>query len=128
GTGGTLVGSGLRLRERHPKLKVVAVEPRASAVLSGGEAGSHAIMGIGPGFVPPHLDAIDIDEVIAVSDEEAVSTCRRLFSEEGLMAGVSSGAAAFAAIALSQRGGAGGPIVTIFPDRGERYFESRLIL
>ena len=125
GTGGTITGCGRLLKERHPGLKVVAVEPAGSAVLSGQPAGPHRIQGIGAGFVPPVLDRDLIDEVIAVSDEEAMVIGRRLAREEGLLSGISSGAAVAAALQLGQRPELEGKrIVVILASFGERYLST----
>jgi cysteine synthase A len=122
GTGGTITGAGEYLRERNPKLRVVAVEPRASAVLSGGEPGPHRIQGIGAGFVPPVLNRELLDEVIAVSDEDAIHTAWRCARRVGLLAGISCGAALWAALQVAARPQARGQrIVVVMPDSGERY-------
>jgi cysteine synthase A len=122
GTGGTITGVGEYLRERNPKLRVVAVEPRASAVLSGGEPGPHRIQGIGAGFVPPVLNRELLDEVIAVSDEDAIHTAWRCARRVGLLAGISCGAALWAALQVATRPQARGQrIVVVMPDSGERY-------
>ncbi|EAU74971.1 cysteine synthase A [Synechococcus sp. RS9916] len=125
GTGGTITGCGRLLKQRHPGLKVVAVEPAGSAVLSGQPPGPHRIQGIGAGFVPPVLDRDLIDEVMAVSDEEAMVIGRRLAREEGLLSGVSSGAAVAAALQLGQRPELEGKrIVVILASFGERYLST----
>ena len=122
GTGGTLTGVGSYLKERKPGVRVVAVEPAASAVLSGGSAGSHGLQGIGPGFVPQVLDPGAYDEVITVNDEDAFASVRQLGRTEGVLAGISSGAALWAAMQLARRPeNRGRTIVTLFPDTGERY-------
>ena len=122
GTGGTITGVGLGLRSRKRDVELVAVEPKASPVLSGGAAGKHAIQGIGAGFVPPLLRRDLIDGIITVSDDEAFAHAHRLALEEGILAGVSSGASIAAALALaSQKRMAGKLIVTIVCDSGERY-------
>lgn len=121
GTGGTLTGVAEVLRERVPGVRVVAVEPARSPVLSGGHPGIHAIQGIGAGFVPQVLDRDLIDEVITVTDEKALGTMRRLAAEEGLLTGVSSGAAMWAALRVAERLGEGERVVVILPDTGERY-------
>jgi cysteine synthase A len=127
GTGGTLTGIGEVIKKRRPGLKVVAVEPFDSPVLSGGAAGPHKIQGIGAGFVPRVLNTGVIDEVIKVRNEEAFSTGQRLAKEEGLLAGISSGAAAFAALQLAARAeNRGKLIVAILPDTGERYLSTPL--
>ncbi|HWX45187.1 MAG TPA: pyridoxal-phosphate dependent enzyme, partial [Solirubrobacteraceae bacterium] len=110
------------LRERNPALRIVAVEPRNSAVLSGGPLGPHRIQGIGAGFVPPVLDRDLLDEVLAVSDEEAIHTAWRCARRTGLLAGISGGAALWAALEVAEREESRGRrIVTIVPDSGERY-------
>ncbi len=122
GTGGSITGVGEVLKKHNPKIKVIAVEPQASAVLSGGKAGPHKIQGIGAGFVPDVLNREVIDEIIQVSDENAFKTSRRLAREEGLFVGISSGAAAWAALKVAKDLGKGKTVVTILPDTGERYF------
>jgi cysteine synthase len=122
GTGGTITGAGEMLKGRNPKCRVVAVEPRASAVLSGGRPGPHRIQGIGAGFVPDVLDCDLLDEVIPVDDEDAISTARLLARREGVLAGISGGAAVWAALQVAARPQfRGARIVTILPDSGERY-------
>ncbi len=122
GTGGTITGVGQVLKERRPECRVVAVEPAASAVLSGGIPGAHKIQGIGAGFVPEILDRSVIDEILAVTDEEALEAARRSAREEGLLVGISAGAAIHAALQLARREElAGKRIVVILPDSGERY-------
>ncbi len=127
GTGGTLTGVGRVWRQRRPGVRIVAVEPSASPVLSGGEPGSHKIQGIGAGFVPDNLDPGVIDEVIAVANETAFATARRLASEEGILAGISSGAACAAALELAGRAEmAGKLIVFVVPSTSERYISTDL--
>jgi cysteine synthase A len=126
GTGGTLTGVGEVLKERYPAVQIVAVEPANSPVLSGGQPGPHKIQGIGAGFVPDVLNVVLVDEVIAVTDEEAIETARRLAREEGLLVGISSGAAAFAALRVAERLGDGKTVVVILPDTGERYLSTDL--
>ncbi len=122
GTGGTITGTGEYLKERNPKLYVVAVEPESSPVLSGGKPGPHRIQGIGAGFVPRVLNPEIIDEVIPVSDDDAVACAQAMAATEGVLAGISAGAAAHAALAIAAREEfAGARIVVIVPDSGERY-------
>ena len=121
GTGGTLTGVGRFLRERRPSIKLVAVEPRASAVLSGGRPGLHGIQGLGAGFVPAVLDRSLIDEVITVTDLAADRMTRRLAREEGMLLGPSSGANVHAAVEVAKRLEPGARVVTILCDGGERY-------
>ena len=122
GTGGTLTGAGRFLKERNPRCHVVAVEPASSPVLSGGAPGPHKIQGIGAGFVPPVLDRTLVDEIIAVDDEDAIETARRAARREGVLAGISCGAAMFAALEIARRPEAKGRrIAVVLPDSGERY-------
>ena len=125
GTGGTITGVGEYLKSRNPDIRVVAVEPASSAVLSSGTAGSHKIQGIGAGFVPEVLNTKIYDEVIPVSDEDAFSTGREIGKKEGILVGISSGAAVFAAIQLARRPeNAGKTIVVLLPDTGDRYLST----
>ncbi len=122
GTGGTVTGVGEVLKERNPDCQIVAVEPRSSAVLSGGRPGPHKIQGIGAGFVPEVLNRELLDEVIAVDDEDAIATARELAYREGVLAGISCGAAVSAALEIAARPESrGARIATILPDSGERY-------
>lgn len=127
GTGGTLTGVGEYLKSRNPAVKIVAVEPAASPVLSGGKAGSHGLQGIGAGFVPRALNTEIYDEVIPVEDEAAFAMVRRLGRTEGVLAGISSGAAVWAAVQLAKRpGNRGKTIVALLPDGGDRYLSTAL--
>jgi cysteine synthase A len=127
GTGGTITGVGEVLKQRKPSVRVVAVEPAASAVLSGGTKGPHSIQGIGAGFVPANLDTAVIDEVITVANDDAFAVARRAAREEGLLVGISSGAALWAALQLAARPeNAGRQIVVIIPSFGERYLSTAL--
>jgi cysteine synthase A len=127
GTGGTITGVGRFLKRQNPQIMVIAVEPEASAVLSGRPPGIHKIQGIGAGFIPAVLDRSVIDEVIAVPDDAAIETARRLPREEGVLVGISSGANLWAVEQLLQTGGyRGKTVVTIFPDSGERYLSTGL--
>lgn len=121
GTGGTISGVGEVLRAKIPSVQVVAVEPKNSAVISGGEPGTHRIHGLGAGFMPKLLNRDVIDRVVTVSDDEALEMTRRLAREEGLVVGISSGAAAFVSVMIARELGKGKRVVTIFPDRGEKY-------
>jgi len=126
GTGGTITGVGQVLKSRWPGVQIVAVEPAGSAVLSGHKPGPHAIQGIGPGFVPANLDLSVVDRVIAVSDRDAITTTRRLASEEGILVGISSGAATFAALEVARSLPAHAVVLCVLCDSGERYLTSRL--
>ncbi|MDR1175222.1 MAG: cysteine synthase A [Treponema sp.] len=127
GTGGTLSGAGSALKEKKAEVRAVAVEPDASPVISGGKAGPHQIQGIGAGFVPDVLDLSVVDEVFRVRNEEAVDTARVLAREEGLLVGISSGAAAYAAAKIAGRDeNKGKTVVAILPDTGERYLSTVL--
>ncbi|MHB1326296.1 MAG: cysteine synthase A [Thermoleophilia bacterium] len=127
GTGGTITGTGEVLRERKPSVQLVAVEPKASPVLSGGDPGPHRIQGIGAGFVPEILNTSIYDEIFQVSNEDAEQITRRLATEEGLLCGISSGAAVHAALGMAKRSASKGKmIVVILPDTGERYLTTQL--
>ncbi len=127
GTGGTLSGTGKYLKEKNPKIEVVAVEPETSPLLSKGYAGPHKIQGIAAGFVPETLDTRIYDEIVTVSDQHAFEMGRRLAQEEGLLVGISSGAAAYAAVELAKRPeNEGKLIVVLLPDTGERYLSTAM--
>lgn len=127
GTGGTITGVGEYLKAKKPDVRVVAVEPATSPVLSGGKAGAHGLQGIGAGFVPSVLNTEIYDEIVPVTDEDAYATARQLGKNEGVLVGISSGAAAFAAIELAKRPeNAGKTIVVLLPDTGDRYLSTQL--
>lgn len=127
GTGGTVTGVGRALKKHNPNVKIVAVEPKSSPVLSGGQPGAHKIQGIGAGFIPQTYDSQVIDEIIQVSNDNAILTGRELSLYEGLIVGISSGAATYAALQLAQRPeNKGKRIVALLPDTGERYLSTQL--
>ena len=126
GTGGTISGAGETLKEHYPDISLVAVEPKECAVLSGGQASVHEIQGIGPGFIPEILDVGIYDEIIAVSTEEARLFTREIALKEGILVGISAGAAGFAAMQIAKKLGKGKNVVTIFCDTGERYLSTGL--
>jgi len=126
GTGGTITGVGSVLKQERSSVEVIAIEPASSPVLSGGEPGYHAIEGIGAGFVPDVVDEAVIDRVLTVSDDDARSASRRLAAEEGLLVGISSGAACAAALRVASELGSGKTVLVIFPDSGERYLTTGL--
>lgn len=126
GTGGTLTGAGRYLKNKNPKLEIIAVEPAESAVLAGGQAGPHKIQGIGAGFIPKVLDTEIYDEVFGVKGDNAMEMARRVGKEEGILAGISAGAAIYAAIEKAKEIGPGKKILAIVPDNGERYLSTAL--
>jgi cysteine synthase A len=126
GTGGTITGAGGVLKENFPNIKIYAIEPAASPVLSGGKPGPHKIQGIGAGFVPDILNTSIYDEIITVENEDAFETSRRVAKEEGILGGISSGAAIFAALKVAKELGAGKRVVAVIPSNGERYLSTPL--
>lgn len=126
GTGGTITGIGTTLKEQNPHMTIWAVEPENAAILSGGNIGTHLQMGIGDGLIPGNLDQSIYDSIAIVTDEEAISTTRRLIREEGILCGISSGTNVAAAVRLAMELGEGKTVVTVLPDTGERYFSTEL--
>jgi cysteine synthase len=124
GTGGTLTGVGRQMQEQAPNVRIYAIEPASSPVLSGGKPGKHPIQGMGAGFKPPVLDMSVVTEVLQVESEDALTMTRRLAREEGLLVGISSGAAVVASMEVARRLGPSGTVVTILPDTGERYLST----
>ena len=128
GTGGTISGTGKVLKESFPHIRIYAVEPAGSPVLSGGQAGKHKIQGIGAGFIPDTLDTSIYDGIIKVSDDDARETARRIAREEGILVGISSGAAAYAALETAKGKGSDMHVLAILPDTGERYLSTNLFV
>jgi cysteine synthase A len=128
GTGGTITGAGEVLKEMNPNIRIVAIEPAGSPVLSGGSAGKHRLAGLGAGFIPGILNTGIYDEVIPVTDDDAADTTRQLALKEGILAGISSGAALWAALKVAEKLGPGKNVVVILPDRGDRYLSTGLFL
>ncbi|MCI8872093.1 MAG: cysteine synthase A [Lachnospiraceae bacterium] len=126
GTGGTITGVGERIKEKNPDMEIWAVEPEHAAILSGGSIGTHLQMGIGDGLIPEILNQQIYDEVCIITDEEALSTSKRLAAEEGIMCGISSGTNVAAALKLAKKLGKGKTVVTVLPDTAERYFSTPL--
>lgn len=128
GTGGTITGIGRVLKAQNPNVEIWAVEPENAAILAGGTIGTHIQMGIGDGIIPEILDQTIYDEIYVISDEEALTTSKRLAKEEGLMCGISSGTNVAAALKLAKKLGKGKTVVTVLPDTAERYFSTELFL
>ena len=128
GTGGTITGAGEVLKQVFPEIKIIAVEPFDSPVLSGGKSGPHKIQGIGAGFIPEIYNKHVVDEVIKVKNEDAFKTARRLAQEEGILAGISAGANMFAALQVAQNANRGELVLVIIPDTGERYISTDLFM
>ena len=121
GTGGTIVGVAKKLKEKNKNIKAIAIEPKTSAVIEGGKPGPHNIQGIGAGFIPSIYDGSVIDEVMAVSDEDSIKTAKKFVEKEGVLLGISSGAAIYAAIEIAKKIGKGKKVLAIAPDGGEKY-------
>ncbi|MDD1765613.1 MAG: pyridoxal-phosphate dependent enzyme, partial [Methanomassiliicoccales archaeon] len=128
GTGGTITGVGKVLRYEAPRVMIIAVEPASSPVLSGGKAGRHGIQGIGAGFVPKIMDMSVVDRIVRVTDDEAKRVSRELAAKEGILAGISSGAALHAGLEIGRELGNGKKVVVLLPDSGERYLSTDLFL
>ncbi|MFH1421261.1 MAG: cysteine synthase family protein, partial [Planctomycetota bacterium] len=126
GTGGTVTGVGEVMKEKNPKIKIVAVEPKNSAVMTGGNPGPHKIQGIGEGFIPEVMRCEICDEIVQVSDAEAIKMCNRLAKEEGIFSGISSGANVVAALKIAKKAPKNSIIVTMAPDSGARYLSARV--
>lgn len=126
GTGGTLSGIGNALKEQNPDIKIWVAEPQNAAILSGGSIGTHLQMGIGDGLIPENLDINIYEDVVIVTDDEAINTTKRLIREEGILCGISSGTNVTAALKLAKKLGKGKTVVTVLPDTGERYFSTEL--
>lgn len=126
GTGGTITGAGRFLREKNPSIKLIAVEPEHSPVMSGGSPGPHKIQGIGAGFIPEIMDMSLVDEVMTVTNDQSMETARRLCKDEGIFAGISCGAACYCALRYAKRLGVGKDLVVVLPDTGERYLSTEL--
>jgi cysteine synthase A len=126
GTGGTITGVGQVLKKKHPQVHIIAVEPEESPVLSGGKPGPHKIQGIGAGFVPAILDTKVYDRIIKVNSKDAAETTRKIARLEGMLVGISSGAATFAALQVAKELGPGKTVVVLLPDIGERYLSTDL--
>ena len=127
GTGGTISGTGEVLKENIPDIKIYVVEAKASPVIAGGKPGKHKIVGTGPGFIPDTLDMNIFDEIIHVTDEDAINTCLDLARKEGILTGISAGASTFAAIQIAKKLGEGKKVLSIIPDTGERYLSMDLL-
>lgn len=127
GTGGTISGTGFVLKEKIPNIKIYVVEAKTSPVIAGGKPGTHKIVGTGPGFIPDTLDMSIFDEIVHVTDEDAINTTKDLARKEGILCGISAGASTFVAIEIAKRLGKGKKVLSIIPDTGERYLSMNLI-